>query len=144
MTLTTAPNLQIAEHSCPDCAQPFRRITGFIHRDDAPYAVFYASCHHHDGNDVLLDAVFGTWDRDDHSDHVTFGCRIGPVPGQPGPAVQLMPAAASFGPEPLFGRRLTTDEAAGHPRLDDFRELVQHVLSTNTVIAAHLAAAPHD
>lgn len=142
MSLTTAPNLQIAEHRCPDCDRPFRRITGFVHRDGAPHAVFYASCHHHDGNDVLLDAVFGSWEGDDHSDHVTFGCRIGPVPGQPGPAVQLMPAAASFDAATLFGRKLTSDEAARHPCLDDFRELVQHVLSTNTVIAAHLTAAP--
>ncbi|WP_146605010.1 hypothetical protein [Jiangella anatolica] len=95
-----------------------------------------------DGNDVLLDAVFGTWDRDDHSDHVSFGCRIGPVPGQPGPAVQLMPAAASFDAVALFGQRLSPAQAQQHPRLDDFRELVQHVLSTNTVIAQHLATPP--
>ncbi|SDU57966.1 hypothetical protein [Jiangella alkaliphila] len=142
MTLTTAPNLQIAEHRCPDCAQPFRRITGFVHRDGAPYAVFYASCHHHDGNDVLLDAIFGTWEGDDQSDHVTFGCRIGPVPGQPGPAVQLIPAAVSFEAAPLFGHKLSREEAQGHPRFDDFRELVQHVLSTNTIIGSHLSAAP--
>jgi hypothetical protein len=142
VTLSIAPNLQIAEHACPDCGQPFRRITGFVHRDGAPYAVYYASCHHHDGNDVLIDAVFGTWAGDDQSDHVTFGCRIGPVPGQEGPAVQLMPAAASFEAAPLFGQRLSPAEAEQHPRLEDFRELVKHVLGNDTVVASHIAAQP--
>ncbi|RIQ26050.1 hypothetical protein [Jiangella rhizosphaerae] len=91
---------------------------------------------------MLLDAVFGTWERDDHSDHVTFGCRIGPVPGRPGPAVQLVPAASSFDAAALFGRKLSREEAERHPRLDEFREVVKHVLSTNTVVAQHIATQP--
>lgn len=142
MKLSIAPNRQIAEHRCPGCGKPFRRITGFVHRDGKPYAVYYASCHHHGGNDVLLDAVFGTWDREDHSDHVTFGCRIGPVPGQEGPAAQLVTAATSFAAAPLFGQRLSPDEAERHPLLEQFRTLVAHVLSHDAVVASHVAAQP--
>lgn len=142
VTLSIAPDQQIAEHQCPGCGGPFLRITGSVHRDGKPYAVYYASCHHHGGNDMLLDAVFGTWDREDHSDHVTFGCRIAPVPGQPNSAAQLVQAATSFADAPLFGQRLSPDEAEQHPRLEEFRTLVTHILSHDIIVAQHAAAQP--
>lgn len=86
MTLSIAPNLQIAEHSCPDCGRPFRRITGFV--------------------------------------------------------LRLAPAAVSFEAAPLFGRKLPVAEAERHPRLEDFRELVEHVLGNDALVAQHAATQP--
>ena len=43
---------------------------------------------------------------------------------------------------PLFGQRLSPAEAEQHPRLEDFRELVKHVLGNDTVVASHIAAQP--
>jgi hypothetical protein len=50
-------------------------------------AVYFASCYRHDGvHEAWIDVVLGTWGAEDFSDHLTFGCRVGPVSGAAGPA----------------------------------------------------------
>ena len=114
------------------------RVTGFVHHDGDAYAVYYASCYHHDGHEVWIDAVFSpTW-GEDADDHLTFGCRVGRVDGHREPAASLVTAAAAWGESRVFGHKLTRDEALAHPLLGEFWALVDHVLMHDNVISNHL------
>ncbi|OYO19029.1 hypothetical protein BI335_06035 [Enemella evansiae] len=114
------------------------RVTGFINQDNDAHAIYLASCYHHDGHEVWIDAVFSpTW-ADGVDDRFTFGCRIGPVDGQSGPAASLVTAAAAFSDAATFGHKLTRDEALAHPMLAEFWTIVDHVLTHDSVVQAHM------
>jgi hypothetical protein len=79
----------------------------------------------HAVQETYIDVVFGTWDRDDANDHITFGCRI---EGQePGAKRQLVDAAAVFGDNPLYGAKLSRDQAQLHPLVGEFWQVVELV-----------------
>ena len=138
MTLAIEPGAQVVEHACPDCGEPFQRVTGFVHDDGDAYAVYFASCHHHGGHEAWIDVIFSkTWE-DDADDHETFGCRVGPVEGQSDPAASLVTAGVPFGDSPVFGRKLTREEALVHDRLSDFWTVVDHVLTNDRVVRDHV------
>jgi hypothetical protein len=80
-------------------------VTGFVYRDDDAYAANVASCYPH-RDEAWIDVIFGTWGADDTRDHVTFGCRVGPVAGQPRPACSLVAAASVTADDPIFGEKL--------------------------------------
>jgi hypothetical protein len=136
--LEIEPGAKVVEGSCDHCGQPMTRVTAFVFRDTDAYAVYYASCYHHDGHEVWMDAVFSpTWD-DGADDHFTFGCRFGSVAGQAEPAATLVSAAAAWGESRVFGHKLSREEALGHPMIDEFWELVDHILTHDPVVSAHL------
>lgn len=133
----------VTHDACDHCGEPMTRVKAFVYRDGDAHAVYFASCYHHDGHEVFIDAVFSpTWE--DETDHVTFGCRVGPVEGHPESAASLVPAAQAFGDSALFGHRLSRDEALGHPLLPEFWELVDHVLLHDRVVSAHVYGEPSD
>jgi hypothetical protein len=126
---------------CDDCGAPQTRITGFVLRDGGAYAVYFASCYHHDGHEVWIDAIFSpTW-LDDVDDHYTFGCRVGPVEGQDEPAASMVDAASVRGDSPLFGQKLSREEGLAHPQVDEFWTLVDFLLVNDPDIAVHLGYA---
>ena len=128
----------VTEHSCGHCSQPFQRVKGFIYRAGNAHAVYIASCYHHDGHEVFIDAVFSpTWD-DDLDDHITFGCRVGPIAGRPDPAASLTDGAAAFTGASFFGQKLSRTEALASPLLADFWALVDHVLVHDPVVRDHV------
>ncbi|MDQ0260240.1 hypothetical protein J2W20_002144 [Sinomonas atrocyanea] len=136
--LEIEPGAKVVEGTCDHCGQPMTRVTGFVHRDGCAYAVYYASCYHHAGHEVWIDAVFSpTWDEGT-DDHLTFGCRVGRVDGQDEPAASLVPAAGGWGNSRVFGHKLSRDEALAHPMLAEFWALVDHVLVHDGVVADHL------
>jgi hypothetical protein len=142
VTLFIEPGRQTGEHDCPHCGVPVQRANGFVSRDGVVVAAFFASCYHHDDHDIWIDVILGTWGSDDHSDHVTFGCRVGPVEGQSEPASTLVAAAAVMGDDPVFGHKLSREEALRHPRLDEFWELADHLLVADELVAPHFASIP--
>jgi hypothetical protein len=136
--LELEPDAKVVHATCEHCGQPMTRVTGFVRRDGEAYAVFFASCYHHDGHEVWIDAVFSpTW-ADGVDDRYTFGCRVGPVAGQDEPAATLVPAAQGWGDKPLFGRKLSREEGLAHPGLAEFWALVDHVLVHDPVVRTHL------
>jgi hypothetical protein len=40
---------------------------------------YNASCYRHDVHEAWIDAILGSWGDNQFDDHVTFGCRVGPV-----------------------------------------------------------------
>jgi hypothetical protein len=136
--LTIEADPTVSDHTCDHCSQPFRRVQGYVHRDGDAHAVYIASCYHHDGHEVFIDAVFSpTWE-DDVDDHLTFGCRVGPVDGQSGPGATLVAGAAAFSDRPFFGHRLSREDGLQHPLLGEFWEVVDHVLVHDPVVRDHV------
>jgi hypothetical protein len=136
--LAIEPGAQVQDFPCPSCGSSFRRVTGFVYDNGNAYAVYYASCYHHDGHEVWIDAIFSdTWEED-IDDHVSFGCRVGPVEGQTEPAASLVEAGLAYSGSTMFGQRLTREQALDHPRLTSFWQLVDHILTQDQVVAEHV------
>jgi hypothetical protein len=127
------------EKICDCCGQPSRRTWSMVIRDHQPYALFFAACYDHgDVRESWIDVVFGTWGNGtDYHDHVTFGCRFGPVDNSPLPAATAVDAAAVAPDGPLFGSKLSRAEALAHPRISDFWEVVDFVVETDLVVHEH-------
>jgi hypothetical protein len=138
VTLAIEPGAQVSEHACPECGEPFQRVAGLIHEDGDAYAVYFASCYHHGEHEAWIDVIFSATWQDGVDDHETFGCRVGPVKGQPDPAASLVTGAGAFGDSSMFGRKLTRDEALAHPRLREFWAVVDHVLVNDQVVRDHV------
>nr|WP_300052465.1 hypothetical protein [uncultured Nocardioides sp.] len=136
--LAIEANPKVTEHACDHCSQPFRRVQGYVYREGDAHAVYIASCYHHDGHEVFIDAVFSpTWE-DEADDHVTFGCRVGPIAGQSDPAATLVAGASAFTDRPFFGRKLSREEGLEHPLLGEYWALVDHVLVHDPVVRDHV------
>src|SRR6266446_1018254 len=105
LMLTFDPERQVSQHVCTRCGSEYRRIVRFLLRDGSAQAVCFAALHEHDGNrEAWLDVILGTWAEAETDDHVTFGCRVGPVAGQTEPAASLVTAAAPYSDSPMFGK----------------------------------------
>lgn len=141
--LSLDPERSVRDADCAKCGRREKRVKLFVLRDGNAYAVCFASLHDHAGAAVAwLDVIFGTWSEDQASDHVTFGCRVGPVEGQVDPAASLVTAAQPFADRPIFGRKLTRDQALRHPGLGEFWSVVDHVLVNDADVHAHVYGAP--
>jgi hypothetical protein len=131
------PGAQVVEHPCADCGRVFQWVTAFVYRDGDADAIYYASCYHHDGHEVWIDATFSTTWADGVDYRVSFGCRVGAIEGHDGPPASLVPAGA-FSDSDNFGRRFTRDDALAHPQLSEFWELVDDVLDHDPVVYSHV------
>lgn len=99
---------KVRDFECAECGSRYRRMYRFVLRNQVAYGVCYASLHKHAGEAVAwLDVILGTWGENETADHVTFGCRVGPIEGQEFPAASLVPAAQPFAYRPIFGQRLS-------------------------------------
>ena len=78
---------QVRQFVGPCCDTEAERTWANVSDGSAGVAVYFASCYRHDGvHEAWIDVVLGTWGAEDFSDHLTFGCRVGPVSGAAGPA----------------------------------------------------------
>lgn len=130
--------------TCACCETPFERVTGFINGAEGAYAIYYASCYHHQGmHEAYIDVILEShWDQDDlvnrpSPDRVTFGCRVGPIEGHPGIACSLVTGAAVAPDSPLYGHKLEPDQAREHPWLAAYWETVDHILAHDETVASH-------
>ena len=137
MALTLDGDSQVQEDTCECCGKHFLLVTSFVVRDDVPYAVAKTALHHHDAHEAWMDLAFGSW-HEHADDHVTFGCRVGPVVGSPGPAATAVDAAQPYGESPFWGQKLSRAGALEHPRLDEFWQVVDFLLVTEPAINHHV------
>lgn len=133
------PTLQ--EQHCADCGTHYVLVKAFVARDEVALAVTFTALHVHDGiHEAWIDAILGTFGEDRTDDHVTFGCRIGPVQGQVDPAATLVDAAQPYSERPIWGRKLSREEALKHPRLAEYWEVVDYVLVSDPTVEHHVYA----
>lgn len=149
MNLRIDPQRNIETGVCDCCQTPFERVTGFINNDNGAYAIYYASCYHHDGvHEAWLDVILDDqWAPDapvsrPGPDRVTFGCRVGPVANSPMPACTLVTAATVAPDTPFYGRKLTREAALAHPWLPDYWKTIDHILEHDPTVTHHLYGTP--
>jgi hypothetical protein len=135
---------QVWEYECPCCHAPVQRTWNFISRDGDAFAVYFANCYHHKDqpHEAWIDVILGTWWEDRYDDHVTFGCRVGAVPGHPRPAATLVQACLDGSAGPVNGAVLSREQGLAHPRLPEFWQVVDYVLAKDPLVHAHLCSAP--
>lgn len=137
MTLGFDGESSVLEQTCVDCGRHYLLVSSFLLRDGGAYAVAKTALHDHDGREAWIDLVVGNW-ADGYDDHVTFGCRVGPVAGSPDPAATAVDAARPYGDTPLWGRKLSRDEALAHPRIGEFWDAVDFLLENEPTIGHHV------
>lgn len=121
-------------------ARTFRYFSAFPVTNRGPHAAYFANSYHHTDqpHETWIDVILGTWGTNDLSDHVTFGCRVGPVEGSPQPAATLVQACLDGSARPVHGALLSREEALAHPRLPEFWAAVDVVLANDPTVNAHL------
>jgi hypothetical protein len=142
MLLTLDSDRHERSFTCDCCQAPIDRAWCFVLADGAPYALYYASCYHHvdRSHDAWIDVIFGTWGKgvDAMTDHVSFGCRVGPVPGQTSPAASLVNSGAIYPDNALWGEKLDREAALRHPRLAEFWAVTDFILESDSGVNSHL------
>ncbi|HAP75721.1 MAG TPA: hypothetical protein DCR14_06525 [Acidimicrobiaceae bacterium] len=128
----------VESKDCAACGRGYVLAKGFIYADGDPHAVYFVALHNHGVPEAWIDVILGTFGTDDFSDHVTFGCRVGPVEGQSEPAATAVHAAVPYGASPLFGQKLSRDEALAHPALSAFWTVVDFVLVEDPDVHRHV------
>ena len=137
MPLTLDAETDIRQAECDHCGSGYSLVTSYVLRDDAAFAVAKTALHDHDGPEAWLDVVFGSW-HGEAEDHVTFGCRVGPVSGSPDPAATAVDAALPYADSAFWGRKLSRDEALAHLQIQDFWSVVDFLLVNEPTIAHHV------
>jgi hypothetical protein len=137
--LTFDGELVRQDKACSDCGRTYRLIRAFILRDGDAYAAAFIALHEHGHiNEAWIDVILGTWGDDTINDHVTFGSRVGPVEGQSEPAASLVDGAIPYENRPIWGLKLTREQALGHSRLPEYWDVVDYLLLKDAEIHAHV------
>ena len=130
---------QVRQFVCDCCNAEADRTWVNVYGGGAAVAVYYASCYHHNGvHEAWIDAILGTWGHNRFADHVTFGCRVGPVVGSPMPAATLVNGGAAAPDSPIYGHKLSREEGLSHPRLAEFWRLVDTILEHDDLVRHHI------
>jgi hypothetical protein len=134
---------QVRHFTCPCCGVNAERTWANVYDGGTAVAVYYASCYHHHGvHEAYIDAILGTWGSGDMTDHLTFGCRVGPVAGAPAPAASLVNGGAAAPDGPIWGRKLGRDEGLAHHRLAEFWAIIDTVLELDALVRRHVYGGP--
>jgi hypothetical protein len=140
VTLHFDDGREVVHEECAHCGTPQTRVTGFVLRDGDAYAAYLASCYHHDGHEVWIDATFSpTW-NDGIDDRYTFGCRVGPIDGGD-VAATMVDGASVRDDSPIYGRKLSREDGLAHPQRDEFWALVDYILVNDPDVAVHMGYA---
>lgn len=132
---------QEREFTCQCCNAAVQRVWNWVRRESAVEAVYFANCYHHvdQPHEAWIDVIFGSWDEGEATDdHVTFGCRVGPVENGPEPAATLVQACLDGSGSPIHGAVLSREQGLAHPRLPAFWEVVDFVLANDPTVNRHV------
>lgn len=123
MSFSFSGDPTVDRRRCQDCGNEHESVTGFVLKDGSAHAVYYADWYPHN-QEAYVDVVLGTWEEPDYPNQVTFGCRLGPVEGQDGPAASLVPGGARRSDHKLFGVKLDRQAALEHQMLPEFWDVI--------------------
>jgi hypothetical protein len=138
MKLSLEANPSSQYKKCPTCKSKYLSITDFILNDGSAYAVGYIECHRHNKvPELFFTTIFGTWDEDKNDDHITFSCRYGEIVKGGEFACTLLNVSDAYN-KPIFGKRLTRDEATSHQKISEFWKVVDYLLEDDPLIHDYL------
>jgi len=127
------------DRACPECGRNYRLIKALIRRDGDAYAIAFIALHRHSGApEAWIDVILGTFGMSSVDDHVTFGCRVGPIDAQKEPTASLVAAAVPYGSDLIWGQKLSREQALGHPRLAEYWAVVDYLLLNDSEIHSHV------
>ena len=141
MTFSFDGETRLERRRCDRCGEAHDAATGFVLRDGAAYAIYWADWYPHQ-QEALVDVILGSFEEPDFADNVTFGCRIGRVEGQAEPACSLTPGGQSRSVKQLLGHKLTREEALQHPSLPSFWEVVDWLILNDATLHEHIFHIP--
>ena len=105
-------------------------VKSFVLDNSGPYAIAFSALHWHGEAEAWIDVTFGAFEGDAADDYrTTFGCRVGRVEGSDEPAATAVQAAVPYSNGPVFGHKLSRDEALAHARVADFWRVVDFLWS---------------
>lgn len=143
--LTLDADRGVRTEPCPSCGDSYRCIVGFVLRDGAPYAVYYAALHGHDDpTETWIDVTFSEVGPDAPPDggvRTTFACRLGGRGNDERIGAALVDSGLAHEGAASFGKRLTRDEALGHRQLEQFWAVVDLLLEADPDIHEHTHSA---
>ena len=130
--------------TCDCCSAETTRLTRFVSKDDAAYAVYYASFGASHPDEVKAVVSIGKWwDGTGPADRTAFALVLWQNDAEYG--VTVVDAAESpWRDVELLGRMLDRDEALAHARIDDVFHITDHIFAEDVEIREFFArAAPH-
>jgi hypothetical protein len=101
-------------------------------QDGSASAIVYAACHTHDDrSEAWLDVIVGSFEEPAFADQATFSCRVRSE------GATLFPAPlAAEGRAPMFGKKLSAEEAIAHELLPTVWAIVDFVVTSEPTIRA--------
>lgn len=137
--LTLDGESSVDSSTCPDCGADYLLVKSFVLDDSGPYAIAFSALHWHGEPEAWIDVIFGTFHGEAAGDdRTTFGCRVGRVEGSDEPAATAVQAAVPYSNGPVFGLKLSRDEALAHARVADFWRVVDFLLEHEPAVAHHI------
>lgn len=112
----------------------------FIMKDGWAHAIAKSNLHHHDGEpETWIDVIFGSFSEEASKDsRLTFGCRLGQFGEAGTPAASLVDAAAPYGDSPVWGHKLSREEALTHELLPELWDLIDWLMLEEPIIHHHM------
>jgi hypothetical protein len=127
------------DSTCADCHEQHEGRTGFVLRDGAPHAVYFADWYPHTA-ETFIDVAMGSFGDSSHDDNVVFGCRYGYVDGQDEVAASLVTPLRSA--DPIMGRALDREIALRHPCLEDLWRVTDWLVLNDDLLHRRVFHAP--
>lgn len=125
--------------TCSDCGAEYVLVKSFLLDDVGPYAISFSALHWHGAAEAWIDVIFGGFEGEAaDDDRTTFGCRVGRVEGSDEPAATAVGTAVPYSDGPVFGHKLSRDEALEHPRIADFWHVVDFLLEHEPAVTHHV------
>lgn len=139
MKLSIDENPSSKYKKCPNCNSKYLSITDFVLNDEHAYAVAYIDCHrHHNSPELFFTVILGSWAEGEYDDHVTFACRYGGlINGGEEVACTLLDVSDVYD-KPIFGKRLTRDQALKHPKVTEFWEIIDYLIEYDIKVHDYL------
>ena len=139
MTLSLDGAPEILEQKCSCCGTTYTVVDHFILLDGHSHAIAKSALHHHSGDhEAWIDVIFGPFGDDTTEERVSFGCRVGPIAGSTEPAATVVDAAQPYPDAPLWGHKLSREEALQQDSIAQFWGVVDWLLTTDPTIHGHV------
>ena len=139
MTLGLDGAPDIREQECSCCGTTFVVVDHFILMNGRTHAIAKSALHHHgEEHEAWIDVIFGPFGDEATVERVSFGCRVGPTAGAGEPAATVVDAAQPYPDSPLWGHKLSREEALQQDSLAQFWGVVDWLLSTDPTVHGHV------
>jgi hypothetical protein len=127
--------------TCHACGEEHDTAHGYMLRDGSAHATYWADWYPHE-RIAIVDVTLGSWEEPDFRDNVMFTCQIRDAGDGANYACALVQAGQTRGDGPVFGRKLSRDEALRHEWLAAFWDVVDWLVLNDSLLHKCVFHAP--